>query len=185
MVMRKVYFIIAMIFVGISTNAQATKIKWMSLTEAVKAQEKNPKKIMMDVYTVWCGPCKMLDQNTFQNPDVVKYVNENYYAVKFNAEGNEVVKYQGKEFKNPDFDPDNTGRNAQHELSQAFAINSYPTIIFLDEQSNPIMPIIGYQSPNQLELYLKLFYKNDHQEIKTQEAWEEYQNKFQFEFTGS
>ena len=60
----------------------------MSLEEAVAAQAVHPKKIMMDVYTSWCGPCKMLDKNTFQNPDVVEYVNENYYAVKFNAEGN-------------------------------------------------------------------------------------------------
>jgi len=185
MIMSKIYFIATFLFVCISIHGQGTKIKWMSLTEAAKAQEKNPKKIMMDVYTNWCGPCKMLDQNTFQNPDVVKYVNENYYAVKFNAEGNEVIKYQGKEFRNPDFNPDSTGRNAQHELSQAFGINSYPTIIFLDETSKPIMPVIGYQTPNQLELYLKLFFNNDHQKIETQEAWEQYQSKFEFEFTGS
>ena len=58
--MRKIYFIAAFLFVSISIHAQGTKIKWMSLTEAAKAQEKNPKKIMMDVYTNWCGPCKMM-----------------------------------------------------------------------------------------------------------------------------
>ena len=41
----------------------------------------------MDMYTVWCGPCKMLDKNTFHNKDVADYINKYYYAVKFNAEG--------------------------------------------------------------------------------------------------
>ena len=41
----------------------------------------------MDIYTDWCGPCKLMDKNTFQNPDVAQYLNNNFYAVKFNAEG--------------------------------------------------------------------------------------------------
>ena len=40
----------------------------MTLDEARAAQKKEPKKIFMDVYTDWCGPCKLLDKNTFQNP---------------------------------------------------------------------------------------------------------------------
>ena len=42
-------------------------IQWMSLKEARAAQKINPKKIFMDVYTSWCGPCKLLEKNTFQN----------------------------------------------------------------------------------------------------------------------
>ena len=56
----------------------------------------NPKKIFIDAYTVWCAPCKMLDKNTFANKDVANYINKNYYAVKFNAEGNETIKFDGK-----------------------------------------------------------------------------------------
>ena len=37
---------------------QAQEINWMSLENAVELQKKTPKKIMMDVYTNWCGPCK-------------------------------------------------------------------------------------------------------------------------------
>ena len=85
----------------ISFNALAQKINWVTLEEAVKLQKQAPKKIMMDAYTNWCGPCKMLDRNTFQNKNVADYVNEHYYAVKFNAEGNETVNFNGKEFSNP------------------------------------------------------------------------------------
>ena len=70
------------------------KIKWISLEDAVYLQQTEPRNIIIDVYTNWCGPCKKLDRETFGNKDLIKYVNENYYAVKFNAEGNEKIEFQ-------------------------------------------------------------------------------------------
>ncbi len=164
--------------------AQKQKINWMSLEEALAAQVNEPRKIIMDVYTTWCGPCKMLDKNTFQNADVVSYVNQNYYAVKFNAEGEEVVKYKNLEFTNPQFDPNRQGRNAQHELAQALKITAYPTIVFFNENGDTLLPIPGYKTPSQLELYLKLFYNDDHEKISSQEDWDNYQKSFVFQFKG-
>ena len=77
------------------------KINWVTIEEAIKLQKKEPKKIIMDVYTNWCGPCKMLDKNTFGNADVANYINKNYYAVKFNAEGNDKVTFKDKTYSNP------------------------------------------------------------------------------------
>ena len=67
------------------------EIKWISLEDAVYLQEAAPRNIIIDMYTNWCGPCKLLDRNTFANKDVAKYINDNFYAVKFNAEGNDIV----------------------------------------------------------------------------------------------
>ena len=50
---------------------QAQEINWMSLENAVELQKKTPKKIMMDVYTNWCGPCKLLDKKKKKNKSVV------------------------------------------------------------------------------------------------------------------
>ena len=72
-----------------SVAVQAQEIKWMTMDEALTAQKKKARPIFMDVYTDWCGPCKMLDKNTFHDKAVADYINENYYAVKFNAEGQE------------------------------------------------------------------------------------------------
>ncbi len=79
-----------------SLTAIAQEINWVTMDEALELQKTAPKKIFMDAYTNWCGPCKMLDKNTFHNADVVEYVNKHYYAVKFNAEGNSAVTYKGK-----------------------------------------------------------------------------------------
>ncbi|MDO6761615.1 thioredoxin fold domain-containing protein [Tamlana sp. 2_MG-2023] len=167
----------------ISFKAVAQEVNWISLSEALELQKKTPKKIMMDVYTNWCGPCKMLDKNTFQNSDVAAYVNENYYAVKFNAEGNAKVDYKGKTFSNPKYDPKLASRrNSAHELTRYLQVSAYPTVVFFDEKSDVIAPIRGYQTPEQLELYLKMFYKDDHKNITTQEQFAEYYKTFKSEF---
>ncbi len=180
--MKKILIFLVVILTTVTLKAQ--EINWMTMDEAIAAQVKNPKKIMMDAYTDWCGPCKMLDKNTFQNPDVVKYVNENYYAVKFNAEGNQEIEYKGQIFKNPNFIPGQSGRNAQHQLAGALQINAYPTIVFFDENGDTLVPLPGYKTPPQLELYLKLFLNDGHKEITSQDQWDKYQKEFKFEFKG-
>ena len=190
--MKKILLItiIALTAVSFSTidtadksQAEATEINWMTFEEAIAAQKKNPKKIMMDAYTKWCGPCKLLDKNTFNNADVVKYVNENYYAVKFNAQGNDIISFKGKEYKNPRYDPKKAEkRNSSHQLANYFKVQAYPTILFLDEEANYLAPIKGYKTPKQLELYLKLFATNDYKEVSTAEQWQTYQNNFKYTF---
>jgi thioredoxin-related protein len=177
--MRKILIITITLF---SLSLSAQQINWMSFEEAVNAQKVTPKKIFVDAYTIWCGPCKMLDKNTFSNPDLIAYMNKNYYAVKFNAEGNETVNFNGKKFSNPDFNPKSTGRNTPHELSSYFGVRAYPTLLFLDEQANFITPLTGYRTPNQLELYLKMFYNDDYKKLTTQEEFDAYSANFKFEF---
>ena len=108
---------LAMMVVGGLAFGQAASINWITLEEAVAAQQKEPRKIMMDVYTQWCGPCKMMMANTFTNANVIEYVNANYYAVKFDAESPEPVTFRGTEFTNPDYVPNARGRNGVHQLS--------------------------------------------------------------------
>ena len=165
------------------TNITAQKINWVSLEEAMTLQKKDPKKIMIDMYTNWCGPCKLLDKNTFHNKDVVDYVNENYYAVKFNAEGNETVNFKGKKYVNPNYDPAKANRrNSAHQLTSYFQVRAYPTIVYLDENGEFIAPIKGYQKPQQIELYLKMFANDDYKKLTTQDAFNDYYLAFKPEF---
>lgn len=157
----------------------AQDINWVSFDQAVALQKKTPKKIMMDIYTVWCGPCKMLDRITFKNKDLVAYVNKYYYAVKFNGEGNAKVTYKDKVFTNPNYDEAKATRsNSSHDFARFLQINAYPTIAFFDEDLKMITPIKGYQNPQQLELYLKLFKDDKYKQIKSQEDFTTYYENF-------
>ena len=157
--------------------SQGASINWIKVDELEAAQAKEPRKVLIDVYTKWCGPCKMMMRNTFTNADVIGYINANYYAVKFDAEGPDPVEFKGKTFSNPTYVPNKPGRNGVHELSRAFQVRAYPTIVYLDEDLEMIAPISGYKSPQQLELYLR-FFEDAWAPGTTQEEWDNFQQSF-------
>ncbi len=158
------------------------KIQWMTMNEALAAQKENPRKIIMDVYTNWCGPCKMMDRNTFSNKDVIKFINDKYYAVKFNAEGTEEITYLDFTYTNPNYQEGRKGRNATHFFADALRLQGYPSIVFFEEDGKLIQPVVGYKTPKQLEIYLKMIANDDYKKLTTAEAWEEYQKKFNYTF---
>ncbi|MCK0179857.1 thioredoxin family protein [Flavobacteriaceae bacterium S0862] len=180
--MKKI--VIAFVLVFAVNLISAQDINWVSLEEAQELQKKTPKKIMIDMYTVWCGPCKLMDRITFQNKNVVDYVNKHYYAVKFNAEGNDEVVFNGKPFANPNYDSGRAKtRNSPHQLTRYFGVQAYPTVVFIDEDLKMLVPLRGVKKPQELELYLKMFKNNDHKNIKSQDAFTEYYKAFKPEFT--
>ncbi len=178
--MHKLFFLISL-FIFFSNSAQ--EINWISIEKAQELQKKVPKNIIMDIYTDWCGPCKLMDLNTFQNPDVVNFVNNNFYAVKFNAEGPNKIKFKGREFSNFNYQDNLKGRrNATHDFTRYLGVSGYPTIVFFDDESNPIAPITGFLNPNQIEIYLKLFKADKYRHIKSQEDFKEFLENFVPEF---
>jgi len=58
----------SLILFFIGCTISSAQVNWMTMDEALTAQKSNPKKIIVDFYTSWCGPCKLLDKNTFGNP---------------------------------------------------------------------------------------------------------------------
>lgn len=178
--MRLTFSVLLCLIVGFSYAQDG--INWMSMDEALEAQKKEPKKIFMDVYTTWCGPCKMLDRNTFSDKNVIEYINTNYYAVKFNAEGNESVTYQDFTYTNPNYRPERRGRNSQHLFAHALKVNAYPTLVFFKENGDLIQAVPGYRTPKELEIFLKMIHSDDYLNITTNEAWNEYQKNFKSTF---
>ena len=78
--MKKTLIIALFALMSMSAMAQE-KIQWMSFEDAVERCAKEPKMVFIDVYTDWCGWCKRMDQSTFANPVIAKYMNEHFYAV--------------------------------------------------------------------------------------------------------
>ncbi|GEQ85362.1 thioredoxin [Patiriisocius marinistellae] len=164
----------------IATSVSAQKgVNWLSMNDALAIQAQDPKPIFIDMYTSWCGPCKMLDRNTFSNEDVINYMNEHYYAVKFNAEGDEKVTYMGNNFGNPRYDPAKAKRrNTQHDFAKHMSIRAYPTVVFLNEKGELLTAVKSYRTPQQLELYLKLFATGDYKNLKSNEEFAAYTDNF-------
>lgn len=147
------------------------QVQWMTLEEALEKSKTEKRKIFIDVFTDWCGWCKRMDESTFVNPEVAQYLNDNYYAVKFNAEQQEDIIFNNKTYhfkKN--------GTRGYHELAAEWLNNrlSFPTVVFLDESMNLIQPIPGYLEAPKLETILNYFGTDSHRTT----PWETYEKKF-------
>lgn len=162
----------------VNTGGEVPEKIWMTLEEALEAQTLVPKPIVIDVYTKWCGPCKMLDQNTFNDPRVKRYLYENYYPVKFDAESPDTVQYAGNTFVNPDYVPNQPGRNGVHQFARYLNVNAYPTLFFMDKAAQPVGPLSGYRTPAQIEIFLKYFAEEKYTTIRTQEEFQEHEKNF-------
>lgn len=98
--------------------------KWDEVLTLAKAQKKL---IFVDAYAVWCGPCKMMDQRVFSQPDVGEFFNKNFIPVKIDME-----KGEGP------------------ELARKFKIRGYPTFLFVDGSGAIVHKTMGFQPGDQL-----------------------------------
>lgn len=162
------YFILLFIAL-LSFSSYGQEVEWLTWDEATELArtEKNPKKIFIDVYTDWCGWCKKMDKDTFQNPEVAAYMTSNFYMVKMDGEGKDPIDYNGKTFK---FVP--SGKKGYHELAAALMQGrmSYPTVVFLDEKLNMLSPVPGYQKPEPFLNIARYFGEN----IYLEKDWKTY-----------
>ncbi|HRG00986.1 MAG: DUF255 domain-containing protein [Bacteroidia bacterium] len=147
-------------------------VNWISFDEAYIKCKKNPRPIMIDIYTTWCGPCKMMSNQTFNNPDIAKYINDNFYAVKFDAESKDSVKFDKYVFVSTD--PSNP--KAPHQFAASILDNqlAYPSIVFLNNQIQRLDILKGFMPPKNFEPILNYYGSGDYQKIK----WEEYEKTF-------
>lgn len=154
----------------------AGPVKWMSIQEAVEKSKKEKRLIFIDVYTDWCGWCKVMDKNTFSVPEVAKILNEKFWPVKLNAEQREDIMFRGTTYKFRAY-----GNGGSHEFAAALLNDklSYPTVVFLDEDFGMIQPLPGYQKAPEFHKIIQFIGEGHFRKMK----WGEWQNLYKSPFT--
>lgn len=99
-----------------------------SLEDAFALAEQEGKKVFIDVWTTWCGPCIVMQETVFPLTEVGEYFNARFVNYKLDAE-----------------DEDQNGP----EISAQFEINSVPTYLILDSKGNELSRATGGCSPDQ------------------------------------
>jgi thioredoxin-related protein len=106
------YFFVLIVFPGISVLSG-------TFDEALKLAKEQNKKVIVDVYTDWCGWCKKMDRDAYSNNDVKDLIDEDFVYVKLDAESSSMNTYKGKSFSGAD-------------LASYFQVTGYPTHVFLE-----------------------------------------------------
>jgi thioredoxin-related protein len=113
-----------------------------------------------------------MDQETFAHPVIAKYINENYYAVKLNAESRDSIFFNGNNFKYME-----QGNRGYQELAVGFLNGqmSFPSIAYLNEDLQLLGAVPGYKTPEAIEPLLNYIVENKF----TSQSLEDYQKTFQ------
>lgn len=154
--MQKVAFAFVLLaaFIGIVSFSpvKKEKVKWMTVAEMQEAYKKSPRPILVDVYTSWCGWCKVMDRETYGKESVADYINEHYYAVKMDAESKESFEWNGKKYEyNTEYKSNNLA------IYLLYGQMSFPTTVFLSAIDAQPAPMPGFLKPNEIEAPLKFF----------------------------
>jgi thioredoxin-related protein len=174
-------FVSALSFGQASAEKPAVPIKWMTFEEAVQKSKTEKRKIFIDLYTDWCGWCKVMDKKTFTDPLVARMLNDKFYPVKFNAEQREDVVYNGTTFKFVE-----SGRGGYHQLAASLLNNqlSYPNFVFLTEEFHLVQMIPGYTSlpgfrkPEEFHLFLSFVGEDHFRKMKLEDYQKVYKSPY-------
>jgi len=147
----------------------ANQVYWLSFSDALRLAKINGKKVLVDVYTDWCGWCKIMDQKTYSNGSVVNYINQKYFAVKLDAWTTDVIEFQGMEF-GP------LPGKKEHQLAYMLLDGkmAYPTTVIMDPDGQILSPVQGYLDPETMEKVLR-YYGED---IYLTTPWKDYEKSF-------
>ena len=132
---------------------EGLKVKWLTWQEASELNKKEPKKILVDVYTSWCGWCKVMDKETFTDEKIAEYLSKNFYCVKLDAEMTEAIDFNGHKFE---YVQQGTSKGI-HTLAYSLLDGNlgYPSIVYLTEKYERVVISPGFKKPEQLMNELK------------------------------
>ena len=129
-------------------------ITWLTISKADQISNNEGKLFLVDVYTEWCGWCKVMDEKTFTDPKIIMFLDENYHSIKFDAESRANIQ-----FENNSYNWIKKGRNGTNELAIEWLGNelTYPAYVFLNKDKKPIGVSRGFMPPEEFLKDLKQF----------------------------
>jgi len=156
-------FILLAVFCCCAVSSAADKksdLAWRSFDKGLAEAKKADKKVLVDVYTDWCGWCKKMDKVVYSDTQVTNYLLHQFVLVRLNAESQNQVHYKGKTY-------------TEAELAMGFRVTGYPTTLFFKPDGEHITTLPGYLGADDF-MNVATFIGDDH--YKTMK-WEEYLQK--------
>ena len=122
------FILLSFLFVSCNSSKKASTLpketrgpgvyfeKSNTLSDVLDLAAVDNKVVFVDMYTTWCLPCKVMDENVFSDKGIAKYMNDNFINYKVDAEKG-------------------TGPN----LRDVYQVLQYPTLLFLDSKGRVLV----------------------------------------------
>lgn len=124
----KIFAVIILLLVNANLLfAQGINFENLSFQQAKNKAKTEKKLIFIDVYTEWCGPCKMMSSEIFTDAQVGKYFNSSFINLKIDAEKGEGI-----------------------EVAKEYQVNAFPTMLIMDSEGKVYKTLVGSRSVQRL-----------------------------------
>lgn len=109
-----------------------------SLAEATAQAKREGKLLFIDCYTTWCGPCKMMSNNVFPQPEMGQAFNPYFVSMKIDMEKGEGI-----------------------ELAKRWEVTAFPTMLVLTPEGEVLHRIVGARQGPELIKEIEPFRRKD------------------------
>ncbi|MFZ2633339.1 MAG: thioredoxin family protein [Desulfosalsimonadaceae bacterium] len=160
-IQKSIFFVFAFLFSVIivcpPSDAADTKpadnpgIQWQPYASGIKAIKDQKKKGFLHFYTDWCTYCKVMNKNTFTDPKIIAYLNENFIPIRVNADKEKAV-------------------------AREFRVSPVPDNWFITEDASSLHIRPGYIPPEELLVMLKFLHTDSFKTMKFPEFIRQQEN---------
>lgn len=114
-----------------SEVAPESELSWKSFDEGASLAVQQKKKMLVDIYTDWCGWCKKMDKEVYPDANVKSVLESKFVIVKLNAESENKLHYRDSSM-------------THREFARVVGVTGYPATLFFDENLKPITLLPAY-----------------------------------------
>lgn len=120
----------------------AGKLEWLTFDAATERAVKENKHVIVDIYTTWCGWCKVMDRQTYGDPEVSAYLSRNFVLARVNGESPNVLHWQGQAI-------------SERQFARAVGVTGYPATYFLKPDAELLGGVAGYIKKPDFMIYAR------------------------------
>jgi len=148
----------------------SAQIYWQPLDEAFQRARFQNRLLLIYLYTPWCSPCVMMDQNVWNQPLIANYATANFHCVRLNAEARDSIPFNGTLFP---YLPELHANQLAYLLLEGNM--QYPALVLMEPSGEVLLVLRGYLKPALVDTLLHYFATRSYQRIR----WEDYQKEYQ------
>src|SRR5690606_4765880 len=145
-------------------DTSTSKINWMTWEQAVTACLINPKPVVVYFYTESCPECSKMDSVAFQDTIAHFYLNNEYYAVKMDAQLRDTIIYKRRYLVYREYKDLNAG---YHDLAAGMLEHnfSFPAFVVFNRNLERLRNVNGYFNATLFNNFLDYYSRSEERRV--------------------